>query len=358
MQTNLLVPFLLTHRFLAFERINTTHIHIQTRQSHTQRRVFGSLSQVHTQTDTPGTIRKTLRIRHTRTSRIFCIGLHIVITIDITTIITRCLKVHTRREIAIRIGFTILRMRPLNTQVFIHIVIRHILFARHIPTIIHRQTTLKFISLDVSTSRIYSPSTTRINITRQLQIKIIIDCKIVTNTRHIQSTRIIISKIRHYETTRVIIRKWKKSKRYRQRQWHISHHQVRRTCRYITTWLNLSLCQLQVEVRMIVIVTSGVFSTCHHQQTIIHFFGSIRYHIALRLFSYRIANKTFLRLQIIVNLTRLITILAFRKNRPTYPLILYRIQNANRIQCTTIHTHTYVLRRQVHTLILQFTRPI
>ena len=224
LQTDLLVPFLFTHCLLAFERINTAHIHIQTRQSHTQSRVFSSLGQVHTQTDTPWAIWETLRIRHTRASRIFCIGLHIVITIDITTIITRCLKVHTRREIAIRIGFTILRMRPLNTQVFSHIVIRHILFARHIPTIIHRQTTLEFISFDISTSRIYSPSTTRINITRQLQIKIIIDCKIITNTRHIQSTRIIISKIRHYETTRVIIRKRKESKRYRQRQWHISHH--------------------------------------------------------------------------------------------------------------------------------------
>ena len=249
-------------------------------------------------------------------------------------------------------------MRPLNTQVFSHIVIRHILFARHIPTIIHRQTTLEFISFDISTSRIYSPSTTRINITRQLQIKIIIDCKIVTNTRHIQSARIIISKIRHYETTRVIIRKWKKSKRYRQRQWHISHHKVRRTCRYITTWLHFGFGHLQVEVRMIMIITSGVFSTCHHQQTIIHFLCFIRYHIALRLFSYRIANKTFLRLQIIVNFTRLITILTFRKNRPTYPLILYRIQNASRIQCTTIHTHAYIFRCQIHLLILQFTRPI
>ena len=249
-------------------------------------------------------------------------------------------------------------MRPLNTQVFSHIVIRHIFFTRYIPTIIDRQVALEFISFDVSTSCVYCPSTTCINITRQLQIKIIIDCKIVTNTRHIQSARIIISKIRHYETTRVIIRKWKESKRYRQRQWHISHHQVRRTSRYITTWLHFGFCHLQVKVRMIVIVTSGVFSTCHHQQTIIHFFGSIRYHIALRLFCYRIANKTFLRLQIIVNLTRLITILAFTKNRSTNPLILYRIQNASRIQCTTIHTHTYVLRRQVHILILQFTRAI
>ena len=106
------------------------------------------------------------------------------------------------------------------------------------------------------------------------------------------------------------------------------------------------------------IITSGVFSTCHHQQTIIHFFGSIRYHIALRLFSYRIANKTFLRLQIIVNFTRLVTILTFRKNRSPYPLILYRIQNASRIQCTTIHTHANIFRRQVHTLILQFSRAI
>ena len=242
-------------------------------------------------------------------------------------------------------------MSPLHLQVLCHIMIGHIFFTGHVPTVVDTEITPKLIPFRISTCCRDCPCTASINIAFHLQIHIVIDCKVIAQTLQVHTASIVIAKVWHDDTARILIRKWEETERYCQRQWHLAHYQVCRTKHHILLWLHLTFGHLQIEVWMIVIIAGGIFSAMHHQRVIIHLFRLICNQIAFALLCDHMANLTLLCLQVIGNLFRLITIIRILKHRQTFPLILYRIQHATRIQRTAIQRHTDIIGCQLQCLI-------
>ena len=307
----------------------------------------------HVRTDAPWAVWETLRVVDGTAGRVLRIGLHVVVTIDVTAVVTAGLKVHARREIVIRIGLAILRVRPLHAQVLRHTIIGHVFLARHVPTIIDAHVTAELIPLHILARGVYRPRAARVNIAPQLQVEVIIDRKIISQPLQIHTAGIVIAEVWHDQSTRILARKRKESKRNSQRQWHLAHHQVGRTCGDETTRLHLRLSHLQIEVRMVMVVAGGIFTALHHQHIALGLFGLIGYHIALALLRHHMANDTLLGLEVIRDLIRLVTIFSVLKHGFAHHLILYRIHLAARKQGAAIHANTYVLRRQFHRLVTQ-----
>ena len=353
MQTDLLIPFLFADTLLAFEGVDTAHAHVDIGQTDRQRRVLGALRDGHVRTDAPWAVWETLRVVDGTAGRVLRIGLHVVVTVDVTAVVTTGLKVHARREIVIRIGLAILRVRPLHAQVLRHTIIGHIFLARHVPTIIDAHISAELIPLHILARGVYRPRAARVNIAPQLQVKVVIDRKIISQPLQIHTAGIVVTKVRHDQSTRILARKRKESKRNSQRQWHLAHHQIRRTCGNETTGLHLRLGHLQIEVRVVVVVAGGIFTALHHQHIALGLFGFIGYHIALALLRHHMANDTLLGLEVIRDLIRLVTILAVLKHGLAHHLILYRIHLAARKQGAAVHANAYVLRRQFHRLVAQ-----
>ena len=114
---DLLVPFLLAAYFAftlegrltpLFERIDAAHRYRQLWCRKGQCRVFRSLSQVGAHAQTPRTIRKTLSVVNRTALRVFRIEVRVVVTVDITAVVTAGREINTRRKSTVWIEFRVL----------------------------------------------------------------------------------------------------------------------------------------------------------------------------------------------------------------------------------------------------------
>ena len=108
-------------------------------------------------------------------------------------------------------------------------------------------------------------------------------------------------------------------------------------------------------MRMVVVVTSRVLTTRHHHLVAFYFLGLVGDDISLSLLRHYVADVTFLRLDIIRNLVRLVAVVAFFEHRPAFPFVIDTVINPSCVNLARVYIHADVVGRQLHLLILQLT---
>ena len=186
---DLLVPFFFSGHFAFllenraphfFERIDAGHGYGQLRCGKRDGGVACSLSQARTHAQTPRTVRESLRVVDRTALRVLRIGFGVVVTVDVTPVVTACGEVDTRGEGAVGIELGILGVRPLDTEVPARFVVRQAPLTRHVISVIDVQTTREMVPPDIFRLRPNGPCTAGIDISRDLQVHVVADGEVVS----------------------------------------------------------------------------------------------------------------------------------------------------------------------------------
>ena len=129
---------------------------------------------------TPRTIRKTLGITDRSALGVLGHQLWVVITVDVTAAVTACREVDARRERRVGIELRVLRMRPLNLEVTIRLIIRQTRFTRHIVAVTDIQVAREMVTPYILHVSADGPCAARIDIAGQLQVQIVADSEVVS----------------------------------------------------------------------------------------------------------------------------------------------------------------------------------
>ena len=245
-------------------------------------------------------------------------------------------------------------MCPTDIETVTLAVVRHLFLAAHIASVLYVDTTVELVALDIPRLGIYSPRTLGIYIACNLQIQIIVDSPIVAYTAHIQASVIFVAELRHDQSRRIRLVEREESERHSQRQRHIAYYQIRRTCGYMVARANLGFRHPQVEVRVFMVVASRVFAARHHQFLITQFLGLIGDDISFALLRHNVADKSFLRLDVVCYLAGFVTVIAVLEHRFADPFVCKRVIYAYCIDRRAVGFHTDIFGIQFHCLVVDY----
>ena len=186
------VPAFLAYDMFAFEGINTAHRDTHVGQGDAQRRILRALVDVHRGRDIDRAVGKTLRDADTRSLVVVCC-IRRVQHIELIAAVAAGREIHTGRECAVRIGFHILRMRPCNSEVFRHAVIRQSFVARFRNQIRSIDRSRIFIPFPVRRAGGQAPRSFRVNLARKRQIDVIADGKIISAVTEVEAARHLVA---------------------------------------------------------------------------------------------------------------------------------------------------------------------
>ena len=104
-------------------------------------------------------------------------------------------------------------------------------------------------------------------------------------------------------------------------------------------------------MRVLVVVTGRVLTTCHHHDIRIGLLRSVRNHISLTLLGYHMPDITFLRADVIGHLIGLVTVVLVLENRSTDPFVVHAVIHSLRKDKTAVQIHADKFRSQLHRLV-------
>ena len=102
------------------------------------------------------------------------------------------------------------------------------------------------------------------------------------------------------------------------------------------------------------VVAGRVKTVCHQHFVVLQFLGLICDDIPFTLLGNYMTNETALRLDVIGDFIRFVTILAVFENRLTFPLVVQTVPYSFRVYLARIQVHTDILGVQLHRLVFQF----
>ena len=128
----------------------------------------------------PGTIRETLLVTDRTALRVFRVQSRVVVTVDITTVVTARREVNARRKGTVGIELGVLRVGPLDLEVTLNRVVRHASLTRHVITVTDIEVTREMITPYIFRLRADGPRTFGVYIAYNLQIHVIVDREVIT----------------------------------------------------------------------------------------------------------------------------------------------------------------------------------
>ena len=189
------------------------HGHGQLRRRHGDGGVAGTLGQAGTHAQAPGTVRKTLRVVDRTALGILGIRVGIVVTVDVTAVITTGREIDGCRERRVGIELRILRVSPLDAEVLPYRIIRQTLLACHVVTVVNCDVSGEPIAPYIFGFGTYCPGTAGVDVTRYLQIDIIAQREVISQVAQIKTAGVVITEIRHDQTAGVFVREGEESER-------------------------------------------------------------------------------------------------------------------------------------------------
>ena len=91
---------------------------------------------------------------------------------------------------------------------------------------------------------------------------------------------------------------------------------------------------------MVVVVTRGILSAGKHHFIAMHLLRLVRDDIAFTLLRHDMPDITLLRLDVIRDLVRLVTVLPVLENRFTFPFVVQRVIYAMRVDKAAVQVHS------------------
>ena len=128
------------------------------------------------------------------------VNLRLVVVIDTVLVIAGRREVDVRRECAVRVSLTILSMRPRDAETVGLAVCRQVFLSSYIASVLDVDVAAELVALDISRLGVQRPRTFGIDIAGDLQIHVIVDSPVVTESFQVQTTVILIAVSRHNES--------------------------------------------------------------------------------------------------------------------------------------------------------------
>ena len=209
-------------------------------------------------------------------------------------------------------------MIPDNLKVLGNCIIRHPFVPRLSDLIIRLQRTGVFISFIIVGQSGKSPRTFGKDISRHFQVHDVTDSKIISAFCQTETTTGVVHISRHDETGRIAAGEREEKERNSQRQRYIFHHQIGRSRHYILFRTHLGPCQLHIEVRMVMVVTSRIAPMLHKNFIIGPLLGFASGHVSFPLLSYDFGDSRFFSFEVIPDSFRIISGISLFKYRFTF----------------------------------------
>ena len=101
------------------------------------------------------------------------------------------------------------------------------------------------------------------------------------------------------------------------------------------------------------VIAGRVLSAGHGHHIALHLLRAVSDDVSFTLLRHNTPNITFLGLDVIGDLARLITLFAFREHRSAFPLVVEAVVHPARINEAAVHVHADILGFEFHGLIFE-----
>ena len=108
-------------------------------------------------------------------------------------------------------------------------------------------------------------------------------------------------------------------------------------------------------MRVVMLVACCIFTACHHHDVAFLFLGLVGYDVSLALLGGHITDDTFLCLQVVGHLVRLILVFLVLEYGPTFPLFAYGVIHTRGKDSIAVHLASYVVGLQIHIFVFHIS---
>ena len=242
----------------------------------------------------PRRVRETLGVTDVTGLGVLRVHLRIEIGVHVGFVVARRREIDRGGEGGVGIGFRVLIMLPAYAEIGPALVVRHIFLAGYVHAVVDGHVAREMVAPLVFALAGDSPCASGIDVASYLQIGVVAQCEVVSQSLQIQSSLRVVAKLRHDQTARVFVCEGEETEGNSQRQRHIAHNQVGGTRGYVVAGLDFGFGQLQVEMRVVVVIARGVLAAAEHEFVVLHLLGAVRDDISLALFRDHVADVGFL----------------------------------------------------------------
>ena len=118
-----------------------------------------------------------------------------------------------------------------------------------------------------------SPAALGVYLAAQGEVHVVVDGEVVTAVAKIESPVEVVAEGGKYDSAGVFFREREVPEGERERERHIGEHHIAGACHHIFLGPYLGLGQLEIEMRMLVVLAGGVFAVFHEESSIL---GALR----------------------------------------------------------------------------------
>ena len=229
-------------------------------------------------------------------------------------------------------------MVPHHLEVF-HLVVVGITFlACHRREVVDIEGAGILIALGIGRLCRQAPRTTRVDFTRQCQIGILAQRQIVTAIAQVEATVIVLAEGWHQNTALVLLAEGEITEGYRNGQWQVFQYHISWARHYILLGFDLGLGELEVEVRMLMVVTGGVSAVLDVIIVILGLLGDAACEEAFTLLGDDVGGVAALGLEVVFHHLGLIFAAVVLEHRVT-DQVAHCVGNADGLYLAAVHVH-------------------
>ena len=171
--------------------------------------------------------------------------------------------------------------------------------------------------------------------------------EIISSVAQEEAAVVVLAECREYHSRRVFLAEWEVAERYGNGQWHIGKHHIGRSRHHILSGFHLSLGELQIEVRVLVVVAGGVASVLDVVFIVFHLLGSSAGEITFALLCDYVGDESLLALEVVAHRLRFIFTARVLEHRRTLK-VAHAVGASKRIHLAVVHVHLYFHRLEVN----------
>ena len=208
-------------------------------------------------------------------------------------------------------------MVPQHLEV-VHLVIVGVAFlASHRGQVIDTERAGMLVAPGIGRLGRQAPGPTGIDLARDSEVGMLAQRKVITAIAQVEATVVVLAKGRHQDAALVLLAEGEIAKGHRNGQRQVLQHHICRAGHDILLGLDLSLGELEVEVRVLMVITGGIAAILDVVVIVLGLLGDTASEEPLALLCDNVGNVAALGLEVIFHDARLVLAAIVLKHRRT-----------------------------------------
>ena len=332
-----LIPALVTHSALALEGGVLAHGDGQVGERDSDRRVGRALRDVSCCRDGPLAVGNLVGQIHGTALGVLGKGVS-VIGIQAVAGIAGGGEVDAGREGQVGVGLLALAVVPQYLEVVHLVVVGVTLLARHRGQVVDTERTRVLVAPGIRGLGRQAPRTTRVDFARDGQVGMLSQRQVVAAITQVETPVIVLTEGGHQDTALVFLAEGEIAKGHSNGQRQVLEHHIGRAGNHIMFGLHLGLGQLEIEVRMLVVVTGGVATVLNIIVVVLGLLGDAAGKVTLALLGDNVGDVTALGLEVVFHHPRLVLATLVPEYRITGE-IADGVEHTHGLHLAAVHVH-------------------